>query len=552
MNFNQQSQRFSVTGALHQGSFPAQRHLNSQTKSFRKADESKTLSPSRLFQNRSPLSGNRQPDPGDSIATARDLGALSNSVVRGAVGGRDRADYFRFVLSQPINFSLTLNQLRRDADVQLLNRRGRELAVSNQPGRQPERINLTLKSGTYFIAISTRQGNTRYKLTLTTEAAIAPTDGLELAESQLPEFTRSQQVNASNPNNFYRFNLTQSGIFTANLTDLTGDADVRLIRDTNQNDSIDQGEILAWQWERDRGSEFIRRFLQSGTYFVQVTSYNNQTANYTVTTSFTPAPEDDQKFSIQLTLGAGLSGLTTAARSAIQSAVTFLEEIIPYRSDITGENPLPITIEGESLGNTSTIAFAGPTTSTAAGKLQIVSGSVTLNTNNLSTFNANPTYLGDTVLHEFLHVLGFGTLWETTINGKTLVNSATATYQATTDAGWAYGELLGTYQQTDIPVQPVLLGHWDEAVFDQELMTSTAEAVGTSEPLSQMTIASLRDLGWNVNYGAAQAYRLPTSQSRQSKSIEGDRATSPLLLRCACAVHLATSGLNLLGDPLKV
>lgn len=549
MASNQPLQSLPMPKAFHQGSLPTRPDLSVQAGFPDELDEPKYRTSLYLIR-RSPTA-NRQPDPGDAIATARNLGTLGSSLIRGTVGGRDRADYFQFALSQPSNFSLDLNQLRRDADVRLLNRRGRELAVSNQAGRQPERINLALRRGTYFLEISPKQGNTRYKLTLTTDVAIAPTSGLESAEPQSPEFTRRQQVNANSPNNFYRLNLTQSGIFTANLTNLTGDADVRLIRDTNQNNRIDQGEILAWQWERDRGSEFIRRFLQSGTYFVQVTSYNNQTADYTVSTNFTPATEDEQKFSVQLTFDTGLAGLTTAARSAIQTAAAFLEEIIPYRSDITGANPLPITIEGASLGNTSTIAFAGPTTSTAAGRLQIVSGSVTLNTNSLSTFNSNPTYLRDTVLHEFLHVLGFGTLWETNISGKTLVEPTTATYEAATAAGWAYGELLGTYQQTAVPVQPVRFGHWDETTFDQELMTSTAEAIGTSEPLSQLTIASLRDLGWNVNYGAAQAYRLPT-QSRQARHREGDRAAAPLVWRCACAAHLTASGLTLLGDPLKV
>jgi hypothetical protein len=40
-------------------------------------------------------------------------------------------------------------------------------------------------------------------------------------------------------------------------------------------------------------------------------------------------------------------------------------------------------------------------------------------------------------------------------------------------------------------------------------MTHEAESPGQSMALSQMTIASLRDLGWNVNYGAAEAYSLP-------------------------------------------
>ena len=52
--------------------------------------------------------------------------------------------------------------------------------------------------------------------------------------------------------------------------------------------------------------------------------------------------------------------------------------------------------------------------------------------------------------------------------------------------------------------------HWSESVFRQELMTPFAEPNGTVMPASALTLSSLRDLGWRVNYGAAQAYALPT------------------------------------------
>jgi hypothetical protein len=42
-----------------------------------------------------------------------------------------------------------------------------------------------------------------------------------------------------------------------------------------------------------------------------------------------------------------------------------------------------------------------------------------------------------------------------------------------------------------------------------------------SHPLSQMTIASLRDMGWNVNYGAADNYSLPQRNVRNPRN--GDR-----------------------------
>ena len=52
--------------------------------------------------------------------------------------------------------------------------------------------------------------------------------------------------------------------------------------------------------------------------------------------------------------------------------------------------------------------------------------------------------------------------------------------------------------------------HWRESVFGDELMTGGERGVrGTFEPLSSVTVASLADLGYAVNYAAADAFRLP-------------------------------------------
>lgn len=51
--------------------------------------------------------------------------------------------------------------------------------------------------------------------------------------------------------------------------------------------------------------------------------------------------------------------------------------------------------------------------------------------------------------------------------------------------------------------------HWAEQVFGNELMTP--RMTGLPNPLSTLTIAALRDLGYSVDYGQADSYSLPTS-----------------------------------------
>ncbi len=396
---------------------------------------------------------------------------------------------------------------------------------------------------------------------------------LSTAENQAPIFSRRDRVDAGNTSDFYRFVIGQSGIFTAGLTGLTGDADVRLIQDTNGNGTIDNGEILAWQWERGTTNESIRRFLAPGTYFVQVLSYHNQTADYTVSTNFTAAASDDQQFRIELNFADSLAGLSGAARDALNQAARFWEGVILGRSAITQSNTLSIALSGENLvsqdgtADTGTLALSGPSlTLDAADNLVITRGSSTLNMRKFAEFNANPIYLRDIMIHEFAHVLGFGTIWEplqfsftdgsSVTAGKTWINRTNATYRADSYAGWAYGDLLGTFTPTAIPIEPQIFYHWDETRFDTELMTPFAENPGVPMPMSSLTLGALRDLGWNVNFGAAQPYTLPTVRSAALAAVpSGTTKTQQPAARiaaykCACGRCLSSARTQLIAPDL--
>ena len=328
-------------------------------------------------------------------------------------------------------------------------------------------------------------------------------------------------VNNLDLNDFYSFTVSQSGIFTANLTGLTGDADVRLIQDKNNNGVIDTaqlynpttgiidtGEILAWQWERGTKNEAIRSFLNPGTYYLQVMSYNNQTANYNLATNFTPAASDDRKFSIQLNLD---SSMNATAQATIRKAADFWEKAISY-SSFNGSQILTINVsEDNSISGWGAFAGASITTVDANGRVILnrpISGGVHLSPDVVNGLNINSNSGNNTglLIHEMGHILGIAG-W-----GENSVDLSTGNYNANTYAGWAYGELKGTFTQTAIPLTTgVGIGsdyiHWKEQVFGNETMSQIFG--GATASLSQLSLASLRDVGWNINYGVAQPYSLP-------------------------------------------
>lgn len=139
-----------------------------------------------------------------------------------------------------------------------------------------------------------------------------------------------------------------------------------------------------------------------------------------------------------------------------------------------------------------------------------------------------------TVLHEMGHVLGIGTLWNW--SGRALLTGAGASDPRFVGAN-AVREWQALGGSGTVPVENCLDAagapipgcgagtadaHWREAVFGNELMTGYLDAA--SDPLSRVTVGSLQDLGYVVDYASADGYVLPSSVSALSAS-NAPRAT---------------------------
>jgi hypothetical protein len=114
------------------------------------------------------------------------------------------------------------------------------------------------------------------------------------------------------------------------------------------------------------------------------------------------------------------------------------------------------------------------------------------------------------VLHEMLHVLGFGTVWDLFPYFDLLVGAGTADpYFVGPAAQAAFVDWDGgdAYPGNPVPVENTggagtRDGHWREAVLGDELMTGFLSA--RAQPLSRTTIMSLWDLGYEVDPSSAE------------------------------------------------
>jgi hypothetical protein len=117
--------------------------------------------------------------------------------------------------------------------------------------------------------------------------------------------------------------------------------------------------------------------------------------------------------------------------------------------------------------------------------------------------------------HEIGHCLGFPTSrgWE---NNVIPLGSDAPTNFTGPKAVEQYNLLFGTSAvAAGVPIEQdggdgTAFAHWDDATFGNELMTGALDFTSTN-PLSVITVGAFDDMGYDVNYDAAQPYTPPTT-----------------------------------------
>jgi hypothetical protein len=162
-------------------------------------------------------------------------------------------------------------------------------------------------------------------------------------------------------------------------------------------------------------------------------------------------------------------------------------------------------------GPLKVVASSGPCYTRTSNDIPVV-GIMTFDSADLPTIEANGT-LKSVILHEMLHVVGFGTVW----TDKGLLSGATGSdpeFTGSAAISAFHGSNGGT--TATVPVEAgggagTALSHWRESVFKNELMTGYIS--GATQPLSATTIGSLADLGYHVNLAQADPYNLATASN---------------------------------------
>lgn len=209
-----------------------------------------------------------------------------------------------------------------------------------------------------------------------------------------------------------------------------------------------------------------------------------------------------------------VAGVTQGEVDSCEGGFTFSGDvddllILARTSDIDGV--------GGVLGSAGPCKLRG-----AAGTFLPWLGRMNFDVADLDNMEANGSLLG-VVMHEMGHVLNLSSFgWDNILgvldyDTALCLDADTVTYSGAN--GVARWHTLGGVG--DVPVEENGIpgtgcSHWDEETFGDELMTGY---IALSTSLSTVTIGSLDDLGYEVDYAAADPYTLPPDEPVRSARV---------------------------------
>ncbi len=240
----------------------------------------------------------------DTLATAFDIGVLTTTYIKQeSVGTTDLVDFYKFTLNDIANLDVRVNDSARVRSVQLIRDQNNNGLVDNgevfapRPGSSLRPLDMP--PGTYFIRVEGFSSvSSPYELTLVPTlfgGNVSPEPGntLPLASNTLGIFSGTrvikEYVGALDATDIYRFTLNDLSNLQITRVGSSFQPQVQLIRDSNNNGLIDNGEVFVNNNSFAILSNSANVDVPVGTYFIRVEPQSsNLSTSYEVTLVGTP------------------------------------------------------------------------------------------------------------------------------------------------------------------------------------------------------------------------------------------------------------------------
>lgn len=230
---------------------------------------------------------------GSSQSDARDLGDVTGGSAEANdwVGPADSSDYYAFTIRERQAVTIGLDGMSADADINLEGTDGAYLLSGTNTDTEAESLTATLDPGTYYLNVYPAGSEaTEYRVTVAGAPAAPPPpdhagntpDEAGTIERVGPQpVTVKDWVGFTDRDDYWRFTLVNRADVTIRMTMEQGDADIDLLRASDQ-------ESLISGAESGTDPEELQLRLDPGTYLLRVYSYQGDTP-YTLEAKAVPA-----------------------------------------------------------------------------------------------------------------------------------------------------------------------------------------------------------------------------------------------------------------------
>ncbi len=223
---------------------------------------------------------------GNSMKKARNLGVLTDDEkFKEFVGKSGGKDFYKFRVKKKTDVDIELRGLSGNADLYLLNNKGKVIEKSAKGGKRAEDIERTLNPGSYYVRVQPKgKVNANYTLNLDTGSPDIAGNSLKKAhnlgvlkgDEKFQEF-----VGRSDRKDFYKFSVKKKTDVEIDLRELSGDADLYLLNN--------KGKVIEKSAKGGKRAEDIERTLNPGSYYVRVQPKGKANANYNLSLDTTSA-----------------------------------------------------------------------------------------------------------------------------------------------------------------------------------------------------------------------------------------------------------------------
>jgi Ca2+-binding RTX toxin-like protein len=248
----------------------------------------------------------------------------------------------------------------------------------------------------------------------------------------------------------------------------------------------------------------------TGRHYISAAAYANNTGTYTLSVEDTTVVSTPTNPTGDFDIRIDFSG-DASYQSIFETAASRWEQIIT--SDIPDVNTSSYGLVDDLLIDASVVAIdgaggilgqAGADSIRTSGSLPI-HGTMQFDSADMASMQQKGI-LQDVIIHEMGHVLGFSSWFFDRMGLASGYN-----YTGSNALG-QYRTLTGNASLGSVPLETgggsgTARSHWLESRFTNELMTGYAENAPPM-PISGMTVGALQDLGYGVNYSAADAYSI--------------------------------------------